>query len=135
MALKSGKPTTICKPCDNKRSKIYRDKKLAGQVNKQDVKLLSESLIGAVQMISGMKKCTTCEEWRSVADFRKRSKAITGTSKKCRICIKKETLEKNHPSQESSELSRVIQSKINERTTRIMKLTLKNKGIIDETKH
>lgn len=119
-----------CKSCEKEKRKIrYRKEKITEEdsVNAQKEKLAS-ALQALAQMRSGIRKCGECEIWRDEALFRKRVSTISGVSNKCVYCIKKE---KNGEAQdEHPDIFLKIKKESDLRMERIMKKTLRKKGII-----
>jgi len=116
-----------CIPCQ----KVERKSRYEETRDEEDSNLeyqterLAQALQAFGQIKTGIRKCSECRRWRDQSEFRLRRSAIAGVSNKCNSCIKVESHDDN-----ISDMALQIKKNKEERMERIIKRTLKNKGLI-----
>jgi hypothetical protein len=119
----------ICIDCQKqKRRNRYNKNKQEedpSKIQEKGVKNLSKCLESFVQLSVGLKKCKCCTMWKEFTQFKKRNNSLSGRASTCNICS-----EHKREKDEKSEAYKKARKALDERNQRIMKLTLKNKGII-----
>lgn len=116
-----------CIECQNeKRKERYEEQKEEQDNNiEYQTERLSQVLQALGQMKAGIRKCSECSRWRDQSNFRIRNTSISGVANKCNSCLKVESYD-----EPLSDMALQIKKNTEERMERIIKLTLKNKGII-----
>ena len=116
-----------CIKCQkNKRKMQYEEKRKEQESNIDfQTERLAQALQAFGQLRTGIRKCSECSRWRDESNFRIRASSISGVANKCNSCLKVESYEG-----EVSDMAFQIKKNTEERMEKIIKKTLKSKGLI-----
>ena len=116
-----------CIQCQKqKRKSQYEDKRKEQESNIEfQTERLAQALQAFGQLRAGIRKCSECSRWRDESNFRLRASSISGVANKCNSCLKVESYDG-----EVSDMAFQIKKNTEERMEKIIKKTLRSKGLI-----